>query len=150
MSFFSSLFKKKLLSNAEEQRLIVAIKQAELNTSGEVRVHIEKTCKTDSTQRAQEVFKKLNMHKTKERNGILFYVALDSKQYAVWGDEGIHQKVTQQFWDSTSLLLQNYFKQGKLIEGLEEAIKHCGEQLKHYFPYQSNDVNELSDEISYD
>ncbi len=149
MSIFSNLFKKKLLSAADEQRLINAIKQAELNSSGEVRVHLESKCKGYSTERAQVIFKKLNMHKTKEHNGILFYVALDSKTFAVWGDEGIHQKVTQQFWDDIFKVCKTYFEGNLIIDGLEAGIKLCGEQLKHYFPYQSNDVNELSDEISY-
>ena len=146
---FAFLFKKKLLTDSEELILMNAIKLAELQTSGEVRVHIEKSTKMDVTLRAQQIFKKMNMHQTKNRNAILFYVALNSKQYAVWGDEGIHQKVTQQFWDSISLLCANYFKQDKLVEGLAESIKLCGEQLKHYFPYQSDDVDELNNDISY-
>ena len=149
MSIISNLFKKKLLSDADEQRVIKAIKQAELNTSGEVRIHIESTCKGDVTERARVIFKRLNMHKTKEKNGILFYVALNSKQFAVWGDEGIHQKVTQLFWDEIYKVCKTYFESELTVDGLEAGIKLCGEQLKHYFPYQSNDVNELSDEISY-
>ena len=116
---FASLFKKKLLTDSEELILMNAIKLAELQTSGEVRVHIEKSTKMDVTLRAQQIFKKMNMHQTKNRNAILFYVALNSKQYAVWGDEGIHQKVTQQFWDDIFKICKTHFEKNLISDGLE-------------------------------
>ncbi len=145
----ANLFKKKLLSTDDENRIVEAIKQAELNTSGEIRVHIEKKLDGNPTDYAQQIFEKLNMHKTKERNGILFFVALNSKQLAVWGDEGIHQKVTQQFWDDIFKICKTHFEKNLISDGLEAGIKLCGEQLKHYFPYQSDDTNELPNQISY-
>jgi uncharacterized membrane protein len=149
LSNLNKLFKKKLFSPAEEERLMKAIKLAEQKTSGEIRVHIESKHDIEPVKRAQEVFKALNMHQTKERNGILFYLAIHSKQFAVWGDEGIHQKVSQAFWDEISEVCISNFKKDLFIEGLESAITLCGDKLKLHFPLQTDDTNELSDEISY-
>jgi uncharacterized membrane protein len=149
LSSLRNLFKKKLFSPAEEERLIKAIKLAEQKTSGEIRVHIESKHALKPIKRAQDVFKILNMHQTKERNGILFYLAIHSKQFAVWGDEGIHQKVSQAFWDDISEACISNFKKDLFIEGLEASITLCGDKLKLHFPLQTDDANELSDEISY-
>lgn len=145
----SNLFKKKLLSSQEEKQLMLAIKLAEEKTSGEIRVHIEGKHASEPIVRAQEIFKKLNMHQTKERNGILFYLGLHSKRFAVWGDEGIHQKVTQEFWNEISEICVAKFKNNLLIEGLDAGITLCGEKLKLHFPIQQDDQNELKDDISY-
>lgn len=149
LSSLRNLFKKKLFSPAEEERLMKAIKLAELKTSGEIRVHIESKHALEPIKRAQDVFKALNMHQTKEHNGILFYLAMHSKQFAVWGDEGIHQKVSQAFWDEISEVCISNFKKDLFIDGLEAAITLCGDKLKLHFPLQTDDRNELSDEISY-
>ena len=149
LSSLRNLFKKKLFSPVEEERLMKAIKLAELKTSGEIRVHIESKHALEPFKRAQDVFKALNMHQTKEHNGILFYLAMHSKQFAVWGDEGIHQKVSQAFWDEISEVCITNFKKDLFIEGLEAAITLCGDKLKLHFPLQTDDRNELSDEISY-
>lgn len=142
-------FKKRLVSQADEVRLIKAIQLAELKTSGEVRVHIEKTCKGDALEECKKQFAKLNMHQTKDRNGILFFLAINSKSFAVWGDEGIHQKVSDEFWKSITDCAIDYFKQNDLLTGLEKAIEMCGEKLKLHFPIEADDKNELSNEISY-
>ena len=144
-----NLFKKKLLSSQQEKRLLQAISNAEKKTSGEIRVHIESKHATDPVTRAKEIFKKLNMHETINRNGILFYLAIHSKQFAIWGDEGIHLKVSQEFWDEISEVCITNFKDNLLIEGLEAGITLCGDKLKLHFPLQTDDTNELSDEISY-
>ncbi len=148
-SVIRNLFKKKLLSPREEGHLLNAIKLAEQKTSGEIRVHIESKHTSDPIERAKEVFGKLKMHETKERNGILFYLALHSKKFAVWGDEGIHQKVNQQFWDEISEVCVSKFKSNLMIEGLEAGITLCGDKLKLHFPLQSDDLNELKNDISY-
>ncbi len=145
----NKLFNKKLFSPSEEERLMKAIKLAEQKTSGEIRVHIESKHKLEPVKRAQDVFIALNMNQTKERNGILFYLDIHSKQFAVWGDEGIHQKVSQAFWDEISEVCITNFKKDQFIEGLEAAINLCGDKLKLHFPLQADDTNELSDEISY-
>lgn len=143
------LFKKKLISSSDEKRLLKAIQLAELQTSGEIRVHIEKTCKGDALEECRKKFEHLKMHETKDRNGILFYLAIQSKSFAVWGDEGIHQKVNDEFWKSITDCAISYFKKNELLLGIEKAVEMCGEKLKAHFPLQSDDKNELSNNISY-
>ena len=140
----------KFLSKEQEQTIIAAIKEAENNTSGEVRVHIEEKCKADNPlERAKEVFAKLKMHETELRNGVIVYVATKDHKLAVWGDQGIHEKVGQQFWEEEIELMKKYFQADDYESGLRDAVLMIGEKLKEHFPYQRNDVNELSDEISY-
>ena len=129
--------------------IITAIQEAELNTSGEIRVHIENELNGDVLDRAAYIFEKLGVHKTKERNGILFYLAFGSKKYAILGDAGINEKVEEDFWDSIKDQMSKIFSTGDFAEGLSTGIILTGEQLKKHFPYQSDDVNELSNEISF-
>lgn len=136
-------------TETEQQRLIEAIKAAELNTSGEIRLHVEPECSGDAYERALEVFGTLGMHATELHNGVLFYIAYDSHKLAIVGDKGIHEQVTQQFWDQEKELLLAHFKEGKHVEGLVKAITDAGDKLKVFFPYQQNDSNELSNDISY-
>lgn len=135
----------------EEQKaeIVNAIKEAELNTSGEIRVHIEKNCPEDVLDRAAFIFEKLKMHKTKLRNGVLFYLAVQDRKFAILGDAGINAKVPEGFWDNIKETMLNHFKNGEFTRGLSEGIKMTGEQLKKHFPWKSDDVNELSDEISF-
>ncbi|VAW26919.1 FIG014338: Hypothetical protein [hydrothermal vent metagenome] len=136
------------LTKEQEQKLIQTIKVAEKNTSGEIRVHIEKISEKPPMDRALEVFHFLKMNETELKNGVLLYVAIESKQFAIIGDEGIHNKVTSSFWDSTKEIVLSNFARNEFAKGLELGILEVGEKLKNYFPYQSNDTNELSDEIS--
>src|SRR5690554_5513535 len=135
----------------DEQRAEIrqAIQTAELNTSGEVKVHIENNCKGDALDRAAFVFEQLKMHKTELRNGVLFYLALKDRQFAILGDIGINQKVPKDLWDDISKMMLKLFKEGDYTKGLVEGIKTAGLQLKAHFPYQQDDVNELSDDISF-
>jgi uncharacterized membrane protein len=134
----------------EQAQLIAAIREAEKQTSGEVKVHIEKNCATpDVLERAKEVFGLLGMHATSEQNGVLFYLAFEDRKFAVIGDKGINEKVPVDFWNSTKDLLRSYFSQGKYTEGLCAGINEAGLQLKIHFPYRSDDVNELPDDISF-
>ncbi len=139
---------EEFLSPSEEQEVIKAIKTAEKNTSGEIRVHIEKNTEKPPMERALEVFHSLEMDKTQLRNGVLFYIAVESKKFAILGDEGIDKKVPDNFWESTKDVIQNKFKQGNFKQGIIDGVLKAGEQLKTFFPYQANDTNELSDEIS--
>ena len=142
--------KEKIDFGKEDQKKVIqAIEAAEKNTSGEIRVHIESKCKEDILDHAAFIFKKLEMHKTDERNGILFYIALHDHKFAVIGDAGIHAKVGDAFWEDVKNEMIPLFKAGKLAEGLIKGIAKAGEELKSFFPYQSNDKNELSDEISF-
>lgn len=136
------------LTKEEEQEIVEAIVVAENNTSGEIRVHIEKHSKKSPLERAQEVFFKLEMEKTKDRNGVLFYVCVDDKKFAIIGDEGINTVVDANFWNSTKEVVIANFKEKQFKKGLVEGILKAGEQLKSYFPHESDDVDELSNEIS--
>ena len=134
----------------EEQTLIKqAIAQAEKQTSGEIRVHIENKCREAVLDRAAFLFAELKMHKTDLRNGVLFYVALDDKKFAVLGDAGINNVVSENFWEEVKQTVVANFAEQKFVVGLQAGISLAGEQLKAYFPYQSDDKNELSDEISF-
>jgi uncharacterized membrane protein len=136
------------LTQEEEQAIVAAIGVAEKNTSGEIRVHIEKETSIAAIDRAMEVFRNLNMENTQERNGVIIYVAVKSKQFAIYGDKGINEKVGHDFWDCTKDVMANQFKNGNFKQGLIDGILRAGEQLKMHFPYLSDDTNELSNEIS--
>lgn len=137
-------------SEEEQQYLIEAIQEAEKQTSGEVKVHIEKKCQTaDVMERAKEVFLFLHLHQTAERNGVLFYLAYEDRKFAVLGDKGIDEKVPADFWNSTKDLLRTHFANAQYLEGLRKGIEEAGLQLKKHFPYQSGDINELPDDISF-
>lgn len=134
----------------EEEKIIQAIREAELATSGEIRVHISKSKPiTSIEERALKTFDRLDMEKTQDRNGVLFYIDIKHHLFAVVGDKGIHEKVGQDFWDTTKTLMANCFKRGDIVQGIVAGIIKAGQELKHHFPYQTNDINELSDEISY-
>ena len=137
------------ISKEDKELIMSAIKKAELKTSGEIQVHIDNHCKEDVLDRAAYMFKTLKMHKTQERNGVLFYMAIKDHKFAILGDAGINQKVEEGFWDNIKEHMRSYFKEGKIAEGLSEGIKMAGEQLSKHFPYQQDDTNELSDEISF-
>ena len=139
---------EEFLTAEQEQAIINAIKIAEKNTSGEIRVHIEKSTEIPPMERALEVFYLLEMNATKFRNGVLIYIAVESKKLAIIGDEGINTKVPEDFWKSEKDLMISHFLKDEFEKGLELAVLEVGKKLKKYFPYQSNDRNELSDEIS--
>jgi uncharacterized membrane protein len=135
------------ISEADQAKIREAIGKAELRTSGEIRICIEDECPLDVLDRSAYIFKKLEIHLTKERNGVLIYVSLNDRKYAIIGDAGIHQHVKQEFWDKIGLEMVAYFKQGKIADGIVHAIHATGEKLAHYFSHKRNDRNELSDDI---
>lgn len=141
---------KKIFSEEEQQRIVQAIKDAEKNTSGEIRVHLDKSCSGDPYKRAIKIFENLNMHKTAQRNGVLFYLSMEDHKLAIIGDKGINESVPADFWNAILKELIHLFKQGKLVEGLTKGIHEAGQQLATFFPYQKNDHNELSNDISFD
>lgn len=136
-------------SKAEEILIMDAIRQAEKNTSGEIRLHVENKCKGDVLDRAAIVFDLLKMQKTELRNGVLFYLAIRDKKFAIIGDAGINAKVADDFWDQIKSMMLDKFKMGEFAEGVAEGIQKTGEQLQEHFKYMDDDINELSDEISY-
>lgn len=138
------------ITPADEAKITAAIKEAETNTSGEIRVHIESNCEGNVLDRATEVFADLQMHKTELRNGVLFYVALEDHEFAVLGDAGINAIVPDNFWEEITAEVIKHFKQKQYAEGLTKGILMAGEQLKAHFPYDRHgDTNELDDEISF-
>ena len=140
---------RSFFTKEEQQKIVAAIREAELNTSGEIRVHIENHCKEEALERAAEVFYNLKMDRTAARNGILFYLAVKDHKFAIIGDEGINREVERDFWNDIKDEMIYNFKENKFAEGLIAGILKCGDKLKKYFPYQNDDVNELSDEISF-
>lgn len=139
-----------ILNREEDQRVVEAIRQAERNTSGEIKVHIENRCKGDVEQRSLFIFDKLKLNETQLRNGVLIYLAIKDHKFAILGDKGINDVVEDNFWNDVKDLMLNHFKAGHFAEGLKQGIMRCGEKLKAYFPYQSDDINEISDDISYE
>jgi len=140
---------RKYFSEESKLRIRNAIRTAELNTSGEIRVHVEKHCKGDVLDRAAYIFGKLKMHKTELRNGVLFYLAIEDHKFAILGDAGINQKVPDDFWENIKEEMEVDFIEGNFADGLSKGIIMAGNQLKEHFPYQVDDVNELSNEISF-
>lgn len=135
----------------EEQRLAIqqAIAAAELNTSGEIRVHIDNDCKEDVLDKAANTFFTLKMDATQLRNGVLFYLAVKDKKFAILGDKGINEKAPADFWDNIKEAMLSHFKQNDFTTGLCKGISMAGEKLKNHFPLQKNDTNELSNEMSF-
>lgn len=136
------------LSSIDEQEIIEAIKIAEKNTSGEIRVHIEASSELDHYERALEVFYSLEMNKTKDQNGVLIYVAVHDHKFVICGDQGINDVVPNNFWNTTKDIIQNHFKKSNFKQGIVEGILKAGEELQAHFPWQADDTNELSNDIS--
>ena len=138
----------RFFSEEEQNKIIASIKEAEKQTSGEIRLFIEKHCKGDVLDRAAFIFQKLDIHNTKNRNGVLFYIAHADRQFAIIGDAGINSVVENNFWDRIKEEMQKHFAEGKFSDGLIRGITPSGEALKKYFPFETGDKNELPDEIS--
>ena len=135
---------------ADQQKTVVdAVRLAEKGTSGEIRIHIDGDCPSTALERAEEVFGKLGMHRTRLRNGVLIYLACNTKVFAIIGDKGINDVVQEHFWEDVIAMMGEEFRAGRFTEGLAQAVIMAGEKLQAYFPYQSDDVNEQPDEISF-
>jgi len=131
----------------QRDQILASIHDAELRTSGEIRLFVENKCDDNVLDRAAFIFHKLKMDKTKERHGVLFYLALASRKFAIIGDSGINSKVSKDFWFDIKLEMQNYFVAGDFVSGLNKGIQMAGEALEKNFPRQKNDQNELPDDI---
>ena len=136
-------------SEAQKEQIKAAVKEAETSTSGEIRVHIDNRCKEDVLDRAAWWFARLEMHKTEKRNGVLFYLAVKDHKFAILGDAGINAVTPDDFWDNIKEKMLEHFSEGAFAGGLSQGIIMAGEALETHFPYQDDDVNELSDEISF-
>lgn len=124
-----------------------AIKEAEKKTSGEIRIIVNRKAKGDPLQAAAKAFKRLGMHKTKQRNGVLILLAAASRGFAILGDEGVHRFVGQDGWDKIRDQMAERFRQNDFAGGLVYAVEEVGKTLAEHFPYEEGDVNELPDEI---
>jgi uncharacterized membrane protein len=140
---------RSFFSKEQKEDIKQAILNAELDTSGEIRVHIENVCEGEVMNRAAFIFKKLKISNTEQRNGVLFYLAVKNRKFAIIGDEGINNTVPEDFWEEVKIKMLNHFRDGNFTEGLVEGISIIGKYLKKHYPYQTDDVNELSDEISF-
>ncbi|HOW88027.1 MAG TPA: TPM domain-containing protein [Candidatus Omnitrophota bacterium] len=136
-------------SGKEKKQILEAIQKAEQDTSGEIRVHLEYKTKGPVYGHAQKIFQKIGMTKTRQRNGVLIFLATHDKKFAVLGDVGINEKVPEGFWSDAVGIMQEHFKKGKFAEGISEAVLRIGEKLKVCFPCQAGDENELHNGISY-
>ncbi len=138
------------LSRKDKDLIIQAIIEAEKKTSGEIRVHVENKAEKDPFLRAEEVFYELGMHNTQERNGVLFYLAVKERKFTILGDEGINNKVPDDFWEGIKNIMTAEFSQERFVSGLTKSITLAGDALAEYFPYRHDDVNELANEVSGD
>jgi uncharacterized membrane protein len=140
---------KDFFSGQEKEDIKQAIMNAELDTSGEIRVHIENTCSGDVMDRAAFIFKQLGMNKTELRNGVLIYLAVKNRRFAILGDSGIHKVVPENYWNDIKAKMLDHFRENRFTDGLIEAIASTGLHLKKHFPHHRDDVNELPDDISF-
>ncbi|MEC8663377.1 MAG: TPM domain-containing protein [Bacteroidota bacterium] len=137
------------LSDQEQANVLAAISDAESQTSGEIRLHLESRCKGDVLDRAAVVFETLAMHKTALRTGVLFYLATEDRKFAILGDGGINAVVPDNFWNDVKNRVIDGLASGKPAEGIASGIRLAGEQLSAHFPLEANDINELSNDISF-
>jgi uncharacterized membrane protein len=139
----------RFFTKEQKDRIVDAIRKAESGTSGEIRVHVEEECLGDPEDRAAYLFEKIGMHKTALRNGVLIFFSYNDHKLAILGDAGINSVVPSDFWDQILNIITTRFREGDYAGGLETVIQMAGAQLKKHFPYQTSDVNELPDEISF-
>ncbi len=137
------------LSTREKEKIVQAIREAEKETSGEIRVHLARGRDKEVLPHAKEIFEKIGMTKTQHRNGVLIFLAVQDKRFCVIGDQGIHEKVPAHFWNEMIHRMQTCFKENRFAEGIVEAVLMTGKKLQEYFPSQRRDENELPDRISY-
>lgn len=140
---------EKFLTAEQQNTVVKAVRLAEKGTSGEIRIHIDAVCEGNPVQKAQELFFLLGMDKTELRNGVLIYLACESKVFAIIGDKGINDVVPENFWEDVIDVMAKDFRAGRFAEGLSAAALMAGEKLKAFFPYQEDDVNEQPDDISF-
>lgn len=139
---------KNFFNKEQKQQIVQAIRDAEKDTSGEIRLHIETKCKGEPLDRAVKMFANLKMHQTRLRNGTLIYLAVKDQKFAIFGDEGINTVVADDFWEEVKETMSAQFSKGNFADGISDGIRQVGKKLKEFFPYQDDDVNELDDDIS--
>lgn len=140
---------KNRLNKADRDKIVAAVKQAELNTSGEIRVYIERQCPEELMNRAAYIFESLKIQKTALRNGVLFYITTDDHKFAILGDAGINAVVPENFWEEVKNIMTPLLKEENIADALEAGILMAGQLLKKHFPHQKDDINESPDEINF-
>ncbi len=140
---------KDFFTREQMEQVKTAINNAEKHNTGEIRLHVEGDCEGDAFERAVKVFHNLHMQKTKHRNAVLFYLAINHKKLAVVGDEGIHKHVSDEFWHKVKDHIISKFKQNNYVEGLCEGIAMTGDMLRKHFPDNGKKTNQLPDDISF-
>jgi len=143
-----SAFPSRFFSQAEQDSIKRAIEEAEAGTSGEIRVHLDRRCPGDPVASARSWFEKLRMWTTRERNGVLLYLAIADRKFALWGDEGIHGVLPPGFWEGLRDRMVAEFAKDRFAEGIADAVREIGEALRTHFPHKADDVDELSDDLS--
>ncbi len=136
------------LGAEDKKKIIEAIRQVEKTTSGEIRVHVMGKCKEDAMKEAKKVFERLGMRRTQHRNAVLIFVALKSRRFAIFGDQGIHEGVGELFWHRPSDILSDYFSKNQIRQGIVAAVYSVGKELGRLFPRHAEDGNELSDRVT--
>ena len=137
------------ISQEQQAEILQAIKEAELGTSGEIRVHIESHCEGHPIERSKVLFFQLGMNQTDLQNGVLVYLAIKDRKYAIIGDKGIDSHVSPEFWETIRDEMRPYLAKNEIGAGLAWGVRRIGEVLTMYFPYQKDDINELTDELSF-
>jgi uncharacterized membrane protein len=138
------------LAEADLDAVTRAIGAAELRTSAEIRVHLDHRCPGEPMARAVAVFEHLGMHRTAARHGVLIYVSVGDHKLAVLGDQGIHERVGQVYWERLVDAVLAHFREERPRDGLLHAVAEVGAVLARHFPRGPGDVNELSDQVSID
>ena len=136
------------LNKEDKKKIVEAIRRAEKATSGEIRVHVKAKCKDDVMVEAKKVFDRLGMHRTHHRSSVLIFVALKSRRFAIIGDQGIHERVGDSFWNQTRDRMSDYFSKGQMQHGIVAGVNSVGEKLSKFFPHRLEDTNELSDQVT--
>jgi uncharacterized membrane protein len=145
----SFLRKKRFFSISEEHEIMTAIRHAERASSGEVRLFVESHCKKAIHERTVQIFKRLKMQRTRERNAVLVYIAMEDRKFTIFGDEGIHQKLGFSFWQAEAVTLKSYFEKDEMLKGICQVVEDIGEKLKLQFPHPPDDKNELPNTVAY-
>ena len=138
----------KALDKHAKYEIVEAIRRAEESTRGEIRVHVKQRCGPDAMKEARKAFRRLGMHRTKEHNAVLILVALRSRSFAIFGDEAMHRRVRDSFWNATRDKMEGYFIKGDMVGGIAAGVQSVGEKLKEHFPAGAGDKNELSNQVS--
>lgn len=138
-----------IFTEIEEDRIANAIAEAEKATSGEIRIALDKYCEGDAYEKAIQYFSEMDMDKTRLHNGVLIYMAYEDHKFAIVGDKGINKVVPPNFWETTKVAMKAHFSAGNLADGIIAGVLLAGEELAKFFPYQGDDINELSNEIVY-